>query len=203
MKVGVEPGARLIYSIYSPFCHQLAFRSWFLFGEQAFYPRQLAGINETVTYESAVSPGQQLNEKSDAFVVDARSFVGNEILGYKTALCERDIAMYGSIFLFGILFAGFQKKLKPVPWYFWLIFGLLPIAIDGFSQLPGLLPGLPAFLPDRESTPFLRTLTGGLFGFFTAWYLFPLIEESMLETRAVFASKKIALDQLRSDRPAK
>jgi len=39
MKAGFETPARMIYTVYSPLCHQLAFRSWFLFGEQAYYPR--------------------------------------------------------------------------------------------------------------------------------------------------------------------
>ncbi|MCA2002823.1 MAG: glutaredoxin family protein, partial [Chloroflexi bacterium] len=38
MKLGAELPARAIYRIYSPLCHQFGFRSFFLFGEQAFYP---------------------------------------------------------------------------------------------------------------------------------------------------------------------
>jgi len=71
---------------------------------------------------------------------------------------------------------------------------MFPIALDGFSQLPGLIPGLPDII-NRESTPFLRTLTGALFGLMTAWYLFPLIEVSMKETRAMYAYKRAAIDQ--------
>jgi len=44
MKIGQSGAARVIYTIYSPLCHQLAFRSFFLFGEQAYYPRALAQI---------------------------------------------------------------------------------------------------------------------------------------------------------------
>ena len=39
MKVGVPGPAKVIYKVYSPLCHQLAFRSFFLFGEQPYYPR--------------------------------------------------------------------------------------------------------------------------------------------------------------------
>jgi uncharacterized membrane protein len=196
MKIGFEPGAKVLYTIYSPFCHQLAFRSWFLFGEQAYYPRNLADIPGVLTYEAITNQGSTQAENSDQFILGARSFLGNDTLGYKTAICERDIALYGSIFLFGIVYSLFKRKLKQIPWYFWLLLGFLPIAIDGLSQLPGLIPGLPAFLPDRESNPILRSLTGGLFGFLTAWYLYPLIEESMQETRAVFTSKQMAINQL-------
>ena len=51
MKSGVVGPAKMIYMIYSPLCHQLAFRSWFLFGEQPVYPLELAGVNSLGTYE--------------------------------------------------------------------------------------------------------------------------------------------------------
>jgi uncharacterized membrane protein len=75
------------------------------------------------------------------------------------------------------------KKMKGLPWYFWLVFALIPIALDGGSQLPGLAQGWPSWLPVRESTPLLRTITGTLFGAGTAWYIFPLMEETMSATR--------------------
>jgi hypothetical protein len=36
-------------------------------------------------------------------------------------------------------------------------------------------------------------VTGALFGFTTAWFGFPLLEESMAETRVIVASKKARL----------
>ncbi len=195
MKEGLTAPAKVIYTIYSPFCHQLAFRSFFLFGEQPYYPRALAGVNVT-SYETMMGLNPAANEKTDAFILGARDFLGNATVGFKVAICERDIAMYGSLLLFGLVFAASGKRIKQVPWYVWLLVGMLPIAIDGFSQLPALLPGLPAFLPNRESTPFLRVLTGGLFGFFTAWFLYPLIESNMKDTRSIFTSKATAISQM-------
>jgi uncharacterized membrane protein len=63
--------------------------------------------------------------------------------------------------------------------------------LDGFSQLFSQFnfPWLAALLPYRESTPFLRVLTGALFGFSTAWFAYPYIEESMAETRQFFIKK--------------
>jgi len=195
MKEGQTEAARVIYTLYSPLCHQLAFRSWFLFGEQTAYPRELAGVPGATTYESIMGLNPAVDERNDAFILGARSFLGNDTLGYKMAICERDVAMYGALLIFGLVFAITGKKLKSVPWYWWLLIGVLPIAVDGFSQLPDLIAGLPNFLPLRESTPFLRTVTGGLFGFFTAWYLYPLIEASMRETRSMFAYKKAVVLQ--------
>jgi uncharacterized membrane protein len=182
MKAGATAPARVIYTIYSPLCHQLTFRSFFLFGEQPYYPRALAHVPGEVTFEQAT--GFDSND-----FADARSFVGNEQIGYKVALCERDVAIYLSILLFGIIFSVTGKRIKSIPWYLWILIGIIPIAIDGGSQLTSALSSVPSWLPVRESTPPLRVLTGVLFGVTTAWYLFPFIEEGMRETRGILARK--------------
>jgi uncharacterized membrane protein len=66
-----------------------------------------------------------------------------------------------------------------------------PVGLDGFSQLFSQMEWswLVQILPYRESTPFLRVLTGGLFGFATAWFAYPAMEESMSETRQFFIRK--------------
>ncbi len=180
-----------IYKVYSIFCHQLAYRSYFLGGEQAIYPRSLAHLNGLLTYEEVTGASPE-----DLFV--ARGIVGNSVLGYKVALCERDIAIYLSMALFGIVFEITGKKIKGLPWYFWFLIALAPIAIDGFSQLPGLAQGWPAWLPIRESTPFLRNLTGILFGAGTAWYMYPLMEETMSISRFNLTRKRMIIDKIQS-----
>jgi len=129
-------------------------------------------------------------------VVDARNFIGNEQLGFKAAICERDTGIYGSMLLFGLVFSFFRKKIKSIPWYLWVIIGVLPMGLDGGSQLPSLIANLPAWVPIRESTPFLRVLTGSLFGITTAWYLYPLLEESMSENRQLMKRKFATVAQL-------
>jgi len=48
-------------------------------------------------------------------VNEARAYIGNSVMGYKVALCERDVAMYGSLFIFGVVFSSFVKgKTKPL-----------------------------------------------------------------------------------------
>jgi uncharacterized membrane protein len=181
MRAGAELPAAGIYRLYSFTCHQLAYRSWFLFGEQAAYPRADAGLENYVPYEAATGlPSEDL--------IAGRNFTGNETLGYKVALCERDVAIYGAILLFGILFSVTGRRIPALPWYLWVLIGLVPIGLDGFSQLISQPPL--EILPYRESTPFLRTLTGGLFGFTTAWFGYPLVEETMAETREVLGSKR-------------
>ena len=188
MKLGHERPASVIYSIYNRMCHQLAFRSWFLFGEQPVYPRQLAGT-DWQSYGEAT-------ELSEGDVLTASQFIGDERLGYKVALCQRDVAIYGSILLAGLLFALVRKRLKPLPIWAWLLFGIIPSALDGGSQLIFGMP-LPLFslLPLRESTPFLRSLTGALFGIANVWLSYPYVEESMTETRVLLAARLAVVEE--------
>ena len=132
-----------------------------------------------------------MHDPNDHSRLDARRYVGDETVGYKVALCERDVAIYASILLFGLLFAVTGRRIPQLHWAIWLLIGLGPIGLDGFSQLFAQFewPFLASILPYRESTPFLRVLTGSLFGFFTAWFAYPNIEESMQETRQFFVKK--------------
>lgn len=180
MNFGAATPARLIYRAYGAVCHQFAFRSWFLFGEQAAYPREAAGVEGLIPYSQATGL-----DSADSWA--ARDYIGDPQNGYKVALCERDVAIYGAILLFGLVFAATNKRIKSLPWYLWILIGILPIALDGFSQLLSQPPL--SFLPYRESTPLLRTLTGGLFGLMTAWFGYPMVEETMADTRRFMASK--------------
>jgi uncharacterized membrane protein len=196
MKAGATLPANVLYTIYKPLCHQFGFRSFFLFGEQAYYPLQEAGIPGVKTFEQ-VTGFQDLDNPAAFSRFQARQFTGNETVGYKMALCERDMAIYGSILLFGILYALTGRRLKPLHWMLWVLIGMGPIGLDGFSQLFSQMdwPWLASVLPYRESTPFLRVLTGALFGFTTAWFAYPYMEESMAETRQFFIKKFASIRQ--------
>jgi uncharacterized membrane protein len=195
-RAGATGAAKLVYTIYSPLCHQLPFRSWFLWGSQAYYPRELAGIPGVATYEEITgSNGLNVTDERKFTGVEEKGF-GAEEVGYKVALCQRDVAIYGSMALFALIFMVTGRKIKPLPWYLWLLIGLVPIGLDGFSQLPSLIARLPDWVLIRESTPVLRTLTGALFGLTTSWYLFPMIEENMRETRKMLAGKFAVVAQI-------
>ena len=195
MKVGATIPANAIYTAYSPLCHQLAFRSFFLFGEQPYYPRAAAGVAEALSFGQATG----LNEND---LLSARAFRGNDQLGYKVAVCERDVAIYIAIVLFGLLFAVTGRRLKPLHWVLWLALAIFPIGLDGFSQLFSQLnlPMLNVIFPYRESTPFLRVLTGAFFGFFTAWFGLPYMEDSMRETREILVRKFLVIEHTSNTR---
>lgn len=184
MHVGAEPAADIIYKLYSPACHQMGFRSWFLFGEQSYYPLRDSNISGVKYFEEYVLDDPAfagLDSESDFFLYSwqARSFVGNEQMGYKVALCQRDTAMYLSLLLGGLIFWIFKKLIRPLPWQLFAVFGVLPMLMDGGYQL--LTKMFPAFLSTHETTPLLRTLTGALFGFGLVWLTYPEINNGMVE----------------------
>jgi uncharacterized membrane protein len=189
MHFGLDWPARIIYAIYAPLCHQLGYRSYYLFGARVYYPRyvfqQYTGINPD-TY--------------DGFIA-ARAFVGNAVVGFKAALCERDVAIYGVMVLGGMVFGvpALRQKLKPMPWWAWILIGIVPIGVDGFWQLFTNYPYSTTFhfltlLPYHESSPFWRSLTGGLFGLANIWLAYPYFEESMQEARLELKLKLARVD---------
>jgi uncharacterized membrane protein len=132
-----------------------------------------------------------ITDLNDPSRLQARLFEGNGLVGYKIALCERDVAIWSAMALFGIAYTLSGRKLPKLHWVIWVLVGLGPIGLDGFSQLFSQIPStfIQTILPYRESNPILRMLTGFLFGLTTAWFMIPLIEESMVDTRRLLAKK--------------
>lgn len=163
MEAGATGPARLLYAVYAPTCHQLPERSFFLFGQQAVY-----GPDE-LEQHGAIPAGSTIVQRM------ALRFIGTPEVGYKVAICERDVAIYGSILLSGLLFGVLRPllrrrraKLPKMPlWLYGLL--LVPLAVDGITQILGL----------RESTWWLRLITGGIFGAATVWLTYPYIDEAM------------------------
>jgi len=196
MKLGAEFPARAIYRIYSPLCHQFGFRSFFLYGDQMIYPLAEANMAGLQTFEQATGI-PNLEDPYSATRFDARKYIGDDTVGYKVALCERDVAIYFALLFFGIIFGLSGRRMKSLHWMIWLFIGIAPIGLDGFSQLFSQFnwAWLDSMLPYRESTVYLRVITGALFGFMTAWFAYPNIEESMNETRQYYI-KKFAVNQV-------
>jgi uncharacterized membrane protein len=192
MHFGLPGPANTIHSLYSLVCHQFAFRSWYLFGDQPAYPRARAGLPggnfEEYAARDPYFAGIDVSTLDNDLAYAAKGFVGNAEMGYKVALCQRDVAIYGGLLLFGLVFGGLTRRgVKVPPLQFWqyILIALVPIGLDGVSQIFANPPfdgfGL-AWYPIRESTPLLRTLTGALFGIGNGWLAYPYIEETMQET---------------------
>lgn len=207
MNAGLTGPAKGIYVMYSPMCHQMASRSFFLFGEQSAYPRELANTSLTPieAYLDEIPEFANVAPNNWAqFTSAARAFLGNEALGYKMALCERDIGIYLFVVVGGILFAFLRRttKMKALPLLAFIIIGMGPIGLDGFSQLfgywatpidgsaaTGLAAQVLRIFPLRESTPLLRFLTGAWFGLTLVWLAYPNIEQGMRQTQAELEEK--------------
>ena len=95
------------------------------------------------------------------------------ILGHQMAFCERDTAMYLTILIAGLAYGATGRRRDGISFTTYAILSV-PIAVDGFTQLFGL----------RESTWFLRTVTGALFGWGSVWIIYPFIERGMDGLRA-------------------
>lgn len=168
MKVGAEEPARFIYLAYQPLCHQLPHRSWYLFGERPFYSMEEL-LQRGVAPELLVPHG----------------YIGDAALGYKVPLCQRDTAIYGTIFLAGVAFALTRRRWRPLPLWAYLLFGLTPVALDGgiqfVSQILAVLFPTAGFVA-VESTPLRRVLTGALFGLATVWMVYPYVHRAIRES---------------------
>ena len=148
MRLGAETPARVLYTVYGATCHQLPERSYFIFGENAIYSV------DDLRAEGVVGDS----------ILSRRYYIGDHEHGYKLALCERDIAIYGAMFLTSLFLARRRGRLTTLPLKFYALL-VLPIAIDGLTQLAGL----------RTSNWWLRTLTGVLFGAATIWFIYPYL----------------------------
>jgi len=150
-----------------------------------------------------------LPEDFGYYVRPAARFVGNQQMGYKVALCQRDVAMYLSILAGGVLFGFLRNRLKPLRWQFFVLFGILPMLFDGGYQLLTWQLGVfaniasaPAWLHDiaiplsqtfapHETIPLLRVFTGSLFGLGLVWMTYPHIHEGMQDTEKGFQEKLV------------
>ncbi|GAB4439495.1 MAG: hypothetical protein Kow0031_21390 [Anaerolineae bacterium] len=194
MQLGLEFPAKVIYFIYSFFCHQLPERSWFLFGPQFSYSQA----------EIAAAWGRTLPEISNELV--RRQFIGTPELGWKIAWSDRMVSMYGSIFLFGLGYAALREmgvRVRAMPWWLFLLF-IVPMALDGTTHLindvlradfrqsnewAAILTGhaLPAsfYAGDHLGSlnSLLRFFTGVLFGFGVVGFLWPLMDNEFSPRR--------------------
>lgn len=164
-KLGIQPLANAIYVLYAPLCHQMAHRSFFLFGDQLMYhPEQIP-----VEFTSDLS----------ANILALRQFTGNEAIGWKVAWSDRMVYMYGATWIFAAIYAvapdRYKAKRLSLPTFALL---MLPMVVDGtthmFSDFDGGL-----FAGFRYTNEWLANLTsytlptwfytGDTFGSFNSW----------------------------------
>ncbi len=96
------------------------------------------------------------------------------IFGHQLGLCARNFSIYTSMFIGSLIFVLSKKRLPGIPWWMWVLM-ILPMALDGITQMFGL----------RESTWVLRVITGTLFGLGNIWFVLPFIQKTLDETPPV------------------
>jgi uncharacterized membrane protein/YHS domain-containing protein len=185
MKLGLEGGANLIYTVYSFLCHQLPERSFFLFGPKSMY---------SLTEIQAVWGG------SNNLLV-LRQFTGTAEMGWKVAWSDRMVYMFASLWLAALLWRPLLSRVRRLPWW-GLGLLLLPMFVDGtthfISDLSGIGEGFRssnAWLASLTGNAFsaafyagdafasfnswMRLLTGLLFGAGVVWFAFPFMEQEI------------------------
>jgi uncharacterized membrane protein len=157
---GVVP-AKVIYTLYRTACHQRPERSYFIGGPELTY-----------SSEDLAAAGVDV----DPFARD----IGNKQVGWKVAFCERDVAIYGTIFVAGLVYGLVRRRMLGWRMRFriFLLF-LIPMGIDGVLQLFGL----------HESTWLLRTITGVIFGVGAVFFAYPYLEEGFADIRRTVNQK--------------
>jgi uncharacterized membrane protein len=194
MALGLTWPGKALYFVYNFFCHQLPERSWFLFGPSFSYTQA----------QIAEAWGQPLSAISNELI--RRQFIGTPELGWKVAWSDRMVAMYGSIFLFGLLYALLRERgiqIKKIPWWLFGLF-ILPLAVDGATHLINDALGLDfrqtnqwaviltnnAFSADfyiddlfGSLNSVLRIVTGLLFGLGVVGFLWPMMDEEFWPQR--------------------
>ena len=153
MQAGFTLPARAIYGLYSILCHQLPDHSYFLFGHE-HVPSQAELIASGMPATSNM--------------LIERRFIGNELAGYKVAFCQRDVAIYATIFFTGLVYGLVRKWIPRLPLKYFLLF-LIPIAVDGLTQMVGL----------RQSDWLLRSVTGAIFAIGAVWLAYPYVDDAM------------------------
>jgi uncharacterized membrane protein len=185
MRIGSNNAGNAIYFIYSFLCHQMAQRSFFLFGPKLTY--SLAELGATGLNPSNISA--------------LRHFLGNAALGWKVAWSDRMVSMFTSLWLFGLLWWPLRKRLPRLPVWGLVLF-LLPMALDGGTHLLSDFAGIglgfrdtnlwlallshslfrPEFYAGDAWGSFnsiMRLLTGILFGLGFVWFAFPYIDDGI------------------------
>ena len=208
MHLGWTGAGKAIYFIYSLFCHQLPERSFFLFGEKTMY-----SLDEIqAAWQDTINP------------LILRKFIGNETMGWKIAWSDRMISFYTSVWVFAVLWSPFRGRVKPLPWWGFVLF-LLPLIMDGgthaISDFAGIGQGfrdtnqwlailtnnsLPATFYAGDAlgslNSIMRIISGLLAGLGIVWFAFPYIFQTQaLNQELDKLNYGKVLEQIKSQNP--
>ncbi len=143
-----EPAGNFLFTAFSYTCHQLASRSY------CFY-----------SADGAIGDCPALHARAP--VLDSEKGPA-----YEFPVCARDIAIYLGAWLSGLaVYFTKWKGAKNTPNPIFFILALIPIGLDGGTQLLGW----------RESTNELRLITGLIAGLAFSFYFVPMLNAILLK----------------------
>jgi uncharacterized membrane protein len=199
MRLGWTGVGAAIYDLYATQCHQMAQRSFFLFGEQLMYPLDDLPV--------------EVSNMGFKDTVALRSYRGDEAYGWKVAWSDRMVYMYGTLWLASIVYwlVSRRRAVRLLPLWTILLF-VLPMAVDGTTHLLSDVSGLSVgFRYDNEwlasltgnafpdtfyagdalgsFNSYARMLSGVLFGLGVVWVLFPRVDQEVRRTVAILDRK--------------
>jgi uncharacterized membrane protein len=204
LMLGLQGPAWFLYRAYALNCHQLPQRSYFLFGPH--------GV-DTYSLDQVLAWGANPN--------NLRSFVGNADIGFKMAMAQRTTAIFTTIFLAGLAYALFRRRVQGLPWRWYPVL-MAPMFLDGTSHMISELTGLgfrqtnawAAWLTGGAlGSAFyigttigtlnwlLRTVTGTLAGLASVWLLYPRIHEAVSESILTTTVRRDAFEGWRKHEP--
>jgi uncharacterized membrane protein len=205
MRLGWTPIGSTIYDLYTTQCHQMAQRSFFLFGAQPMYD-----LDELPLH---------LTDKSLPDMLLLRGFRGNDVFGWKVAWSDRMVYMYGSLWIISAVYGVLSRRRTWKPLRIWIAALLLvPMAVDGITHLlsdgNGLSAGFRydnAWLAALTNHVFadsfyrgdmlgsfnslMRLVTGALFAVATAGLALPFLNQEMKRSESALAAKLNAYDR--------
>lgn len=177
-KLGLEAPAESMQGVYRVFCHQRVERSLFMFGE--LKPIGFYTIDELRAADAIPSDGQKVPSLLGSEIY-AYPYWGNEAVGYKVALCIRDIALYAGMLLAGSFYFLMLRKGKvtKIPFKY-LVVLMLPMVLDVAIQIT-----VQAFDLGIDVDPYVnnivkRVVTGLFFGIGFGYFVFPTIKEQTI-----------------------
>jgi uncharacterized membrane protein len=146
MRNGWTGAGNALYFVYSFFCHQLPERSLFFYGPQLMY--SLQDIGKVWSTENQLV---------------LRQFIGTPEMGWKMAWSDRMISTYGGVWLGAVLYAILGKRAPRVPMWLWIVVGILPLGLDGFTHFINDIVAGSSGLGFRDTNDWLRVLTANAF----------------------------------------
>jgi uncharacterized membrane protein len=187
MKLGWTAAGNLIYDGYSFLCHQMAQRSFFLFGDKLMYNANQLPL--------------ALTGRAGSDTALLRHLRGNEAFGWKVAWSDRMVSLYAGVWFAALVYWIFSRRREIRPASPWLALVLaLPMVLDGGThmisdQTGGLTGGfrytndwlaalsghtLPASFYMGDSlgsfNSWMRLLSGALFATGVVWFCFPYLD---------------------------